>query len=119
MRSVGADWLLNKTEYEMKRLSILISLSAVLVFAGAALAHDEFRVIGTLLKHESSRIEVQKRDGSTVAIKIDQQTTITRDNKPAAPADLAAGQGIVVDALGDSEADLLALEIRIVPPIAH
>jgi len=35
-----------------------------------------------------------------------------------AASELKAGRSVVVDALGDSEADLLALEVKIVPAIA-
>jgi hypothetical protein len=31
-------------------------------------------------------------------------------------SELKVGQSVVVDALGDNESDLLAIEIRIVPP---
>jgi hypothetical protein len=94
---------------------------ALAIFAfgsGYALAHEEFRIIGTLTKHENSQIQVQGRDGQTRSIKLDQQTVITKDDAKVDAAALTAGNSVVVDALGDSLEDLLAVEIRIVPPIA-
>jgi hypothetical protein len=91
---------------------------AALVFASnSALAHEEFRVIGTLTSSTDKQIQVRNRDGKTLTIGIDKQTVITKDTAPVDTSALTTGNSVVVDALGDSEADLLAIEIRIVPPI--
>lgn len=93
-------------------------LTAVLAIgANAAFGHEEFRVIGTLTKHENSMIEVASRDGSTRLIKLDKQTLVTKDALDVDVTALQAGMTVVIDAYGDSLEDLLALEIRIVPPI--
>ena len=85
---------------------------------GHAFAHEDFRVIGTLTKHQDSNIEVQSRDGRLTSIKLDRQTLIRRDSNQIDAAELEIGLSVVVDAYGDSAEDLLALEIRIVPPIS-
>lgn len=101
----------------MRRLTI--ALLAMLVLAGGALsAHDEFRIIGTVASYKANVLAVRKKEGQTVSIRLDRQTLITKDKKKVAPADLTAGVTVVVDAYGDFEDDSLALEIRIVPPIA-
>jgi hypothetical protein len=82
-----------------------------------ALAHENFRVIGTLTSHRDAKIEVKSKDSKTTSIRLDKQTVITRDKKKVDSTELRIGQSLVVDGYGDSEADLLALEIRIVPPI--
>jgi hypothetical protein len=101
----------------IRRLPVLL-LSVI--FAGAAVpatAHDDFRIIGTLEKHQNSMIAVRKNTGQTVSIKIDKQTQVTQDKKKVDATALKAGQSVVVDAYGDREDDALAVEIRIVPPI--
>ncbi len=101
----------------MKRL--IIALLAVPVLAGSAVsAHDEFRIIGTVASYKANVLAVKKKEGQTVSIRLDKQTLITKDKKKVVPADLTAGLTVVVDAYGDFEDDSLALEIRIVPPIA-
>jgi hypothetical protein len=80
-------------------------------------AHDDFRIIGTLEKHQNSTIAVKKNTGQTVSIRIDKQTAITQDNKNVDATALKVGQSLVVDAYGDREDDSLAVTIRIVPPI--
>jgi len=92
-------------------------LLAVLAWSRPAGAHDDFRIVGTLAKHADSKIEVRKRDGKTVSIRLDRQTAISRDKQKVAASELRMGQSLVVDAYGDTEDDSLAIEIRIVPPI--
>jgi hypothetical protein len=102
----------------MARWLVAVATAAAVVAGGAqAFAHDTFRVIGTLAKHDKAEIHVKNADGKTTAIRVDKQTEVTRDKKKVDVTELKAGQSVVVDAYGDSEADLLALEIRIVPPI--
>jgi Domain of unknown function (DUF5666) len=103
----------------MTRRILALTVTTMMTLAGSSLlAHEDFRVIGTLTKHQDSRIEVKSRNGKTTTIKLDKQTVITRDKGKVDATELKAGLSVVVDAYGDSEADLLALEIRIVPPIA-
>jgi hypothetical protein len=53
-------------------------------------------------------------------MRVDKQTVISRDKKKVDASELKAGLSVVVDAYGDSleDSDVLAIEIRIVPPIA-
>lgn len=95
-----------------------VTLAFLMLVVGTALwAHDNFRIIGTLAKHQASTIEVKSRTGKTVSIRLDKQTAISRDKKKVDATALRVGQSLVVDAYGDTEDDSLALEIRIVPPI--
>jgi hypothetical protein len=87
--------------------------------AASAFAHDNFRVIGTIAKRRDDGIEVKDKNGKLTFVKIDKQTAVTKDKKKVEPALARVGQSVVVDAVGDSDADLLAVEIRIVPPIAE
>jgi|SRR5688572_17563118 hypothetical protein len=102
----------------MRRLFIVAILSALVASSGILSAHDEFRIIGTVAFRKANILEVKKKEGQTVSIRLDKQTLITKDKKKLTPADLTAGLTVVVDAYGDYEDDSLALEIRIVPPIA-
>ena len=102
----------------MMRRRTTLAIAIMLAIGATQLsAHDNFRIIGTLMKHEDSKIDVKKKEGNTVTITLDKQTQITRDKKKVAASELRAGQSLVVDAYGDTEDDSLAIEIRIVPPI--
>jgi hypothetical protein len=102
----------------IRRVTVLF---VMLVLAGGATrlaAHDEFRIIGTLTKHQDSTIEVKKNStGKTIPIRLDKQTAISQEGRKVDVKALKVGQSLVVDAYGDAEEYSLAVEIRIVPPI--
>ena len=99
----------------------LIALVAALLVAGSTAlpAHEDFRIIGTISKRQGAVINIKQREGTTAVVRIDKQTAVSRDKKKVDPTELTVGLTVVVDAYGDSEDDLLALEIRIVPPIGQ
>ena len=100
-----------------RRFTVLLLMLVVAAGTVGLAAHDEFRIIGTLEKHQNSTITVKKNTGKTVSIKIDKQTAISQTDKKVDASALRMGQSLVVDAYGDTEDGSLALEIRIVPPI--
>ena len=73
--------------------------------------------IGTITTAQAKQIQVKNREGKTMTMKVDQGTLVMRDGKKVGPAELKAGRFVVVDALGDSLDDLLAVEVRIVPAL--
>jgi hypothetical protein len=101
----------------IQRVFILAALTAIIGSIGQLSAHDDFRIIGTLEKHQGSTIVVKKNAGNTVSLRLDKQTAVTQDKKAVGAAALKIGQTLVIDAYGDEEQDSLAVEIRIVPPI--
>lgn len=85
--------------------------------AAPAFAHDEFRYVGVITKVSKTTLQIKSREGKAISVHLDGQTIINKDKKKLNPAALKGGDTVVVDALGDSEADLLALEVRVVPAI--
>jgi hypothetical protein len=98
----------------MQRIVILAVSAMVAIGVGSAFAHDEFRIIGTIGAVKNAQLEVKSREGKLVTMKVDRETLVYRDNKKVASAELRAGRHVVVDAIGDSMADLLAVEVRII-----
>jgi hypothetical protein len=102
----------------LKRMTGLVLAGFMICAAVTLSAHDEYRIIGTVLKIAATRIDVkQTKDGKIIEIAVDKQTKVTKDKKPAAFNQIKVGGSVVVEALGDSLADLQALEIRLVPAI--
>lgn len=101
----------------MTRRHYLLSLSTAMFASNAALlsAHDEYRVVGVVTKTTATSVEVKNKEGKSYSIQTNKQTAVTRDDKAVAATELKAGVTVVVDALGDSESDLSAVSIRIVP----
>ena len=100
-----------------QRLVLVLLIVTVAIVVTRAFDHEHFRVIGTITKLQKTEFDVKDKDGKTTSIYIDKKTKVSRDEKPVAVTALKVGQSVVVDAYGDDVFDLLALDIRIVPPI--
>ena len=98
------------------RLAIALVVSLMLAALGAR-AHDEFRIIGTITAAQPTLVQVKTREGKSLSIKVNDETLVYRDNKKVGRVELKAGRFVVVDALGDTIEDSLALEVRIVPAL--
>ena len=100
----------------MRRLIIVIGVVAMMLGVAPVWAHDDYRIIGTVLKVSAGKLDVkQTKDGKTISMKTDAATLVTRDKKKVSSAELKTGTNVVVDARGDSLKDLIVLEVRIVP----
>jgi len=97
-----------------RRIMMLVVAATVALGAAQAFAHDEYRIIGTIVTTKNSVLDVKSREGKMIAIKTNGDTLVYRDNKKVDAAELKAGRYVVVDALGDTIADLLAVEVRII-----
>ena len=99
-----------------RRLIIVIGVVAMMLGVAPVWAHDDYRIIGTVLKVSAGKLDVkQTKDGKTISMKTDAATIVTRDKKKVSSAELKTGTNVVVDARGDSLEDLVVLEVRIVP----
>ena len=99
-----------------KRL-LVIAMLALLAVAEVA-AHERFRIVGTIGRRQADMIEVATKEGRKSWVAIDKKTVVTREGRKVEAATLKAGESVVVDALGDDASDLVAKQIRVVPPIA-
>lgn len=102
----------------MIRITIAGVLAALVLSVGSLSAHDNYRIIGTVVKLAGTTLEVkQTKDGKTVEMEMTKTSRVTRDKKKVTTAELKAGINVVVDARGDSILDLDVVEIRIVPAL--
>ena len=97
-----------------RRMMILAVLATFTFGAGEVLAHERFRVVGTITRRLATEIEVQTQAGKKILIGLDKQTAVTRDKKPVPATELKKGRSVVVDALGDDLSDLVAEEVKLV-----
>jgi hypothetical protein len=100
-----------------RRFMMLAALALFLSSAVPAMAHDDYRIIGTIAKVTPKLLDVkQKRDGKIITMDILAESIVTRDGKKVGLAELKAGLSVVVDARGDSIEELEIVEVKIVPP---
>ena len=101
-----------------RRLMILGMLVALVVGAAPVMAHDDYRVIGTIAKVTAKTLDVkQAKDGNTVSMFTNKATRVTRNKQEVPATELKAGLSVVVDARGDSLSSLVVREVRIVPAL--
>ncbi len=97
------------------------ALVAILLFtAVAASAHgDKKHVIGTIEKVSSTSVTIKTREGKSVEVKLLSSTIyvarVATSDKPAALADLAVGENVVIHATPKGE-ELEADEVRFSSP---
>lgn len=103
----------------MKNALAMFIVVAMAVGAVPLSAHEHFRIIGTITKVTDREMDVTNKDSKTFTIELTKGTIVKRDKEKAELplGTLKVGQSVVVDAYGDGESDLEALDIRIVPPI--
>jgi hypothetical protein len=98
----------------------LATLIVIVLMASATaplVAHEEFRVVGVVSSRQATQFVVKTREGKAVSIALNKQTSVTRDKKKVDVSEVKVGRTVVVDAYGDNEWDLLALEVQLVAAI--
>lgn len=98
----------------------IITVCTLIVLAAAAIplrAHEAFRFVGTISKHQGTQLGVKIKEGRTVYVELTKKTIVLRDKTKVAATELKPGLSVVVDALGDDDSDLTAKQVRIVPAI--
>ena len=101
-----------------RRLMILRMVTILMLGAMPLLAHDVYRIVGTVTKRTADQLDVKTEDGRIIVIGMSKDTPVWRDKMKVAGTELKVGLTVVADATGDSEDDLSAMVITIVPPIA-
>lgn len=92
---------------------------AALVSTSTVSAHEQFRVIGKIVKFEKWRLDVETRYGETFLFPLQEYTPIWRDKKPVTAKELKVGGSVVVDVSADSlyDDDRFIISVTLVPPI--
>lgn len=79
------------------------------------LAHEKFKIVGTVVALKKDEIAVKAIDGATYEIDMDDGAVITdKNHKKVDRALLKVGEKVVVLALGHDMFDLEAFEIQLV-----
>lgn len=93
-----------------KRLAAATALG-VLLMSGAALAHPNHKVLGTITKVAADHVMVKDRDGKVHTIKLAKTTKVTRRKQAMKAADIAIGARVVVTAVSDEDLTAKTIEV--------
>jgi len=100
-----------------RRILTLATLALVLFGAAPVLAHETFRFVGAITERKATQLGVKTKEGRTVWVALKKTTRVMRDKTRVKVTELKPGVSVVVDAVGDDDSDLVAKQVRIVPPI--
>ena len=93
----------------------VIAAGLVLLLAGSAIAHEKFKIVGSVAGLKQNEIAVKAIDGATYEIDMDDGAVVTdRNHKKIDRSHLKVGASVVVLALGHDMFDLEAFEIQLV-----
>ena len=95
------------------RLCLTAAVLLVLV-ATPGVAHEKFKIVGTVVKIHAEQIDVKAVDGATYEIDFLDSVPVTRNFKKVARSELKAGVKVIVNALGHDMFDLEAVEVQLV-----
>lgn len=100
----------------MIRLTIAGVLAALMLSVASSSAHDNYRIIGTVVKLAGTTLDItQTKNGKTISMEMTKTSRVTRNKKPVKASEIKAGASVVVDAQGDSLEELDVVEVKIVP----
>ncbi len=91
-----------------------------LVSTSAVAAHEQFRIIGKIVKFENWRLDVETANGETFVFPLHEHSLIWRDKRRVTAKELRAGGSVFVDISADSpyDADRFIVGVTLVPPLA-
>ena len=93
----------------------LLTAIVVLLLVAGILAHEKFKIVGTVVNVKKDEVAVKAIDGATYEIDFPESTVVTdKNHKKLDRAELKAGLKVVVMALGHDMFDLEAFEVQLV-----
>ena len=93
------------------RLVLLAALIAML--ASPAVAHEKFKIVGTVVKVHAEQLDVKGVDGSIYEMDMFESVAVFKRNRKVARTELKAGIKVTVNALGHDFFDLEVVEVHI------
>ena len=95
-----------------------ILMFAVVMSNAASLgAHEQFRIIGTIVKFEKLQLVVDTAYSERFVLNLQEGTLVERDKKRVPVTELKVGRSVVVDVSGDTLYDdnLFVIVVMLVP----
>jgi hypothetical protein len=85
----------------------------IAMLASPAVAHEKFKIVGTVVKVHEEQLDVKGVDGSTYEMDMFESAAVFRRNRKVARTELRPGVNVTVNALGHDFFDLEVVEVHI------
>jgi hypothetical protein len=102
----------------MRRISLGILMLSVVMSDPVSLgAHEQFRIIGKIVKLEKLQLVVDTAYSERFVLNLQEGTLVQRDKKRVPATELKVGRSVVVDVSGDTLYDdnLFVIAVTLVP----
>lgn len=97
-----------------KRLGLAAAF-LLLLSSGAALAHPDHKILGTVTMIAADHVMVKDRDGKEHTIKLVKTTKVTRNKKTIKAADITNGTRVVITVVSDEDMTAKLIEAGAAP----
>ena len=97
-------------------MSLRLAIAALFLalVAAPSVAHEKFKIVGSVVTIHAEQIDVKAVDGATYEIDFLDGVPVTRNHKKVARTELRVGAKVIVNALGHDMFDLEAVEVQLV-----
>ena len=96
-------------------MRLLLAAALALLVSSTGLAHEKFKIVGTVARVHAEQLDVKSVDGSIYEMDMFDSVAVFRNNRKVAKSELKPGVKVTVNALGHDFFDLEAVEIHITP----
>jgi hypothetical protein len=101
----------------MRQIVGIIAFAVLLSGAVSLSAHEQFRIVGKIVKFEKLQLVVDSTYSERFVLNLQEGTLIQRDRKRVPATELKVGRTVVVDVSGDTLYDdnLFVIAVTLVP----
>jgi hypothetical protein len=102
----------------MRRILLGTVMLAVVISNAVSIgAHEQFRIIGKIVKFEKLQLVVDSNYSERFVLDLQEGTLVQRDKKRVPATELKVGRSVVVDVSGDTLYDehLFVISVTLVP----
>ena len=92
----------------------LLAAALAVAMSAPAIAHEKFKIVGSVVKVLAEEIHVKAVDGATYEMDFPDNAPVMRKLKKVSRAELKPGVKVIVNALGHDFFDLEVVEVQLV-----
>ena len=92
---------------------LIVVVALLAMFVSPVVAHEKFKIVGTVVKVHAEQLDVKGVDGSTYEMDMFDSAPVFRKNRKVPRTELKPGTKVTVNALGHDMFDLEVVEIHI------
>ena len=103
-----------------RRVMSLVVVAVLLLGTPPLRAHEQFRIVGTIVTFQDRALVVKSPAGESFAVQLQQSTVVRLGKKRVPQTELKAGRGVDVNIMADSlyDEDPFVLSVTLVPAVA-